>query len=57
MGLPVAILYGEEDVAATLAVIKNLVNKIESGKFTKEDLVDLKDVTVELGKIIEEKDE
>ena len=57
MGLPVLILYGEEDVAATLAVIKNLVNKIESGKFTKEDLVDLKDVTVELGKIIEEKDE
>ena len=57
MGLPVAILYGEEDVAATLAVIKELVNKIESGKFTKEDLVDLKDVTVELGKIIEEKDE
>lgn len=57
MGLPVAILYGEEDVAATLAVIKNLVSKIEGGKFTKEDLVDLKDVTVELGKIIEEKDE
>ena len=57
MGLPVAILYGEEDVAATLAVIKNLVNKIEGGKFTKEDLVDLKDVTVELGKIIEKKDE
>lgn len=57
MGLPVLILYGEEDVAAILAVIKNLVSKIESGKFTKEDLVDLKDVTVELGKIIEEKDE
>lgn len=53
MGLPVAILYGREEVAASVEIVNTLLGKIRANNFNRKDFEDLKTASSRLVKEVE----